>query len=240
MSTELPTKIFALLSAAVFAISCGEPEPIELSNQNQDDDGAEHNHSQPPSQPECMPVMTQPDACGGHIEGSWENAEVCSDFELQETFDQFGCTDADVRTFDYWVGEGSGTIEFDDGSLVRDLEVVVDLDMHIPQYCIDFANIDDCDSFASTAEQYVGLPLACSEPETPNSDEAPGCDCIADEVTVDRSVTGSYDVDEDTRLITVEPGSDQYYYCAEDGVLNLRSVGGDEDLPMTEAYTFVP
>lgn len=250
-------KLLAACSVLVFALACGEDDPPQLNGENQQDqnqnqsatnddndgDETEHNHSNPPDEPECVGEMTQPDACGGHVEGNWDNGEICTDFTLEDELDQI-CPSAEVHQFDYWLAEDSGTVQFDDGTFERDLRVVVDLDMHIPQQCIDMleemAPEDiDCPTLAAYAEDYVGISPECEEPDDSDDEEGPGCDCWVDEREYDRSITADYEASQETGVITVD-GSEDYYYCAEDGVLNMRLVESDDDeIPMTEAYTWV-
>lgn len=237
--------VFVVLMATVAA--CGD-EPEEISTESQqetvqqedEDNQQSDEHSDPPSEPDCMETLDQPTACGGVVEGTWENGDICTDFQLQQVLSQVGCFGADVETFDYWVADGSGTVEFSDDEMTRDLEVVIDLDMYIPQDCLEFGSTElDCASFASTADDYIGLNMQCDPPEQSESEDEPGCDCVADEEHIDRSFSGSYDIDENNAVLTLQPDGIQYYYCAEDGVLNMRNLD-DYDIPVTEAFTYAP
>lgn len=238
---------FVVAVVLVTGLACSDGEPTGLDDNDQDDAGlqdvappnSEHNHSQPPEEPECMEEMTSPDACGGHVEGDWADAEVCTEFDLEDEIDDL-CAAADVETFDYWVADGSGTVSFDDGSVERDLSVVIDMEMHIPDQCLQWGSQEfDCHTLATTAEEYVGLQPDCQEPAEPDNEAAPGCDCVVDELELDRSVSGDYEANDNLGVLTI--GGDDYHYCAEEGVLNMRVAQSEEDeIPMTEAYTFAP
>ncbi len=206
----------------------------------EDDDpwpeGSADDHADPPSEPVCMESLDETNACAGFAKGQWENAEVCTDFTVEDALQEFGCFGADVRTFDYWVAEGSGTLELTDDSFTRDLQIVVDADMYIPESCLDFMGMElTCDDFAAGAADFLNITMQCDTIDD-EEDGGPGCDCLVDEETIDRSSSGVLTVDDN--ILRLE-GEGTYYYCAEDGVLNLRTTS-EQDIPMTESYTFAP
>ena len=263
MFAKYPLKLIVIVIASVFALMACSDAPEEVSNQDQNDlnvgeedagisddagdenndqnnDANAHNHSQPPSEPECMEVLEQSQACGGYLEGEWENGDVCTQVDPEDLFAQAGCDEAELEAFDFWVADGSGTVEFTDDQMTRDLVVIVDLDVYVPEQCLQFAGMEfECHEFESMAGDYVGLDMDCQEPADAADPDAPGCECIADEEEIDHSYDGQYEVDTDTALITLQPSGEQYYYCAEDGVLNMRNLE-EGALPLTEAFTYVP
>ncbi len=193
-------------------------------------------HSNPPAEPECMENLDHMTACGGYGKGTWENAEVCTDFDIEEALEEFDCEGADVQKFDYWVVEGSGTLTLTDDTYERDLQIVIDAEAFIPENCLEFMGFPiTCDDFSAGAQEFLDLHLDCQPGDAP-APEGPGCDCVIDEQILDRSGTGVLTVEHEENLLRFsEEGT--YYYCAEDGVLNLRTTSS-QDIPMTESYTF--
>lgn len=199
----------------------------------------DHNHSDPPAQTDCQETFGPAEACGGYAEGQWENGEVCTDFDIDDALAEFDCPDADVRTFDYWVADGSGTLELTDDTFDRDLQIIIDADFFIPESCLEFMGVPiTCNEFEAGAEEFLDLTMDCQEGDVDPSEGGPGCDCVADEELVDQSGAGTLTVDADQNILEFE-GEGTYHYCADDGVLNMRTTS-QQDLPLTQSYTFAP
>lgn len=214
----------------------GQNDPLNDRNDGWPPVINDHNHSDPPGEPDCMETFGSAHACGGYARGQWENGEVCTDFDIEETLDQFGCDNADIRTFEYWVADGSGTLELTDDTYDRDLQLIIDADLFIPEPCLEIQGFElSCAEFEAAAQDFLDLTLNCEEGDV-DPPEGPGCDCIADEELLDQSGSGVLTVDDN--VLRLE-GEGPYYYCADDGVLNMRTTS-DQALPLTHSYTFAP
>lgn len=205
-----------------------EPDPIDGSDAGVDSDVDNGEDSL-----QCMESMSIEDACGGDLLGTWEDAEICTDYELETAFAEIDCPEAEVETFDYRVADGSGTIEFGEEEMVRDMVMLFDLDFYVPEQCLetDLGTVG-CSTFADITQAYFELSLECTDTD----DSEPGCDCTAEDEPIDHSWTGKYEVDAEAGIYTVEEDEIDFYYCVDGDSLNHRMVDERADIPMTGVY----